>query len=177
MHFIFDEFKKYQKSSLDEVWYDDIFWCVFTLLMRRQAVEFGDVPPDAVARKLATEINVMDKRYRAYEVAILYELATWMRENHYHWYCGEEMNNSILLYLLDITGEKPDLNKPTLWEDEQPFFQITVQAEAFEQLDELLENHWYLLLWNREFEIDRKCSNVAKYGYIIFMKEGDEIDV
>lgn len=177
MHFIFDEFKKYQKSSLDEVWYDDIFWCVFTLLMRRQAVEYGDIPPDEVSRKLAAEINGMDKTYRSFEVAILYELTTWLRDHHYRWSCSQDMDKSILLFLLDITDKKPDLQGRNVWDEEGPCFEITVQGEAFDKLEELFEDHWFALLWKQYFEIDRKCSNVAKYGYIIFIKEGDDNDV
>ena len=82
------------------------------------------------------------------------------------------MKNSIMLYLLGITKIKPKLQRPSVWTSADPVFEIIVQDEAFDKLEELFESSWFTVVCNRYYEMDRKCSNTAKHGYIIISKEG-----
>ena len=124
--------------------HEDIYWCLFRLLMQRQAEEYETGPLDKVSRQLAAELTKMDQMRRSYDVAILLELTLWLREQHYHWYCSPEMKNSIMLYLLGITKIKPKLQRPSVWANADPTFEIVVQAEAFDKLEELFEDHWFI---------------------------------
>ena len=172
MKYLFDQYMDRRITSRDMIQHEDIYWCLFRLLMQRQAEEYETGPLDKVSRQLAAELTKMDQMRRSYDVAILLELTLWLREQHYHWYCSPEMKNSIMLYLLGITKIKPKLQRPSVWANADPTFEIVVQAEAFDKLEELFEDHWFTQVCNQHYEIDRKCSNTAKYGYIIFMKEG-----
>ena len=172
MKTIFDQFIEYADFSLDMIQPRDVYICLFSLLVKRQAEEYGNDVPEPAAKQLAAELTEMSQTYRLYEVAVLFEFTIWLREHHYHWYCSQEMKNSILLYLLGITNIKPKLQRPSVWASTDPTFEIVVQAEAFDKLEELFEDHWFTQVCNQHYEIDKKCSNTAKYGYIIFMKEG-----
>ena len=173
MKHLYDQFLKRRISSMDMIQHEDLYWCLFHLLMKRQAEEYGAVPPNNVSRQLAEELSQMDHMLRSYEVAVLFELTLWLRENQYHWFCSPEMENSILLYLLGITNTKPESQKASIWESADPVFEITVQGEAFDKLAELFETHWFTSVCNQYYEIERKHNNMAKYGCIIFTKEGD----
>ena len=164
-------------TSMDMIQHEDIYWCLFRLLMQRQTEEYGNDSLDKVSRQLAAELTKMDQTRRSFEVAVLFELTIWLRENHYRWNCSPEMKNSILLYLLGITKTKPKMQRPSVWIDEEPTFEIAVQDEAFDKLEELFEYHWFTQVCNQHYEISRNDSNTAKYGYIIITKEGDGIDV
>lgn len=171
---LYDQFIKQRIDSMDMIQHEDLYWCLFRLLMDRQSEEYGDVPPNDVSSRLAAELSKMDQTRRSYEVSILFELVIWLRENYYHWYCRPEMNNSILLYLLGIVKTKPKLQKPSIWAIAAPIFEVTVQAEAFDKLEELFETHWFTLVCNQHYEIDRRCSNTATYGHIKLVKEALE---
>ena len=173
----YDLFMKRRIPCVDMIQHEDIYWCLFRLLMERQAVEYGDVPSDNVTRQLAAELTKVDQTRRSFEVAVLFELTIWLRENRYHWYCSPEMKNSLLLYLLGITKIKPRLQRPSIWTSKEPVFEIVVQEEAFDKLEELFEDHWFTSVCNQHYEMDRKHSNTSKYGCIIFTKEGDDNDV
>ena len=168
---LYDQFIKQRIDSMDMIQHEDLYWCLFRLLMDRQSEEYGDDPPDDVSSQLAAELSKMDQTRRSYEVAVLFESVLWLRENHYHWYCSLEMNNSILLYLLGIANTKPKLQRPSIWTSETPIFELTMQAEAFDKLEELFDGHWFTLVCNQHYEIDRKCNNTATYGHILFVKE------
>ncbi len=172
MKTIFDQFIEYTDFSLDMIRPRDVYICLFSLLVKRQAEEYGNDVPEPAAEQLAAELTEMSQTYRLYEVAVLFELTEWLRDNHYHWYCSPEMKNSIMLYLLGVTKIKPKLQRPYVWASADPTFEIVVQDEAFDKLENLFEDHWFTLVCNQHYEIDRKYSNTAKYGYIIITKEG-----
>lgn len=174
MKYLFDQYMDCRITSMDMIQHEDLYWCLFRLLMQRQVEEYENGPLGKASRQLAAELTKMDQMRRSYEVAVLFELTLWLRENHYHWYCSPEMKNSIMLYLLGITNIKPKLQSPSVWASADPTFEIVVQAGAFGKLEELFEDHWFTQVCNQHYEIDRKCSNTAKYGYIIFMKEGEK---
>ena len=150
---------------------DDVFFCVFRLLMQRQAEVFGDDPPNIISEELAKEINTMRSTYTFFEVAILYELANWMRENHYRWECSDAMKHSLIMFLLGITGVMPEMQRPEAWtpgpwETDPAAFALTIPAGAFDLLEDLLEDHWFTLLWNRHCEVDRTSMKKASFGHI-----------
>ena len=173
----YDQFIERRITSMDMIRHEDIYWCLFRLLMQRQAEEYENDPRSKAARQLAAELTKMDRTRRSYEVAILFELTLWLRENQYHWYCSPEMKNSIMLYLLGITKIKPKLQRPSVWIGADPSFEIILQDEAFDKMEELFENHWFTQVCNQHYKIGRNNSKTAKYGYIIITKEGDGIDV
>ena len=178
---IFDDCGRFAKSTVDMATPSDVFFCVFQLLMQRQAEVFGDNPPDNITKALTKEINAMCSTYTFFEVAILYELSNWLRENQYPWRCSEAMKNSLSMFLLRITDEMPDMQKQessgsSLWEMDPPAFAITVEDDAFDQLEELMEDHWFTLLWKRHYKADRNSKTEASFGHIIIAKE-EEPDV
>ena len=178
---IFDVCGRFAKGTIDMAAPSDVFFCVFQLLMQRQAEVFGDNPPDNITKALTKEINAMCSTYTFFEVAILYELSNWLRENRYQWRCSEAMKNSLSMFLLGITDEMPDVQKQelsgsNLWEMDPPAFAITVECYAFDQLEELMEDHWFTLLWERHYKVDRNSKTEASFGHIMIAKE-EEPDV
>lgn len=168
---IFEESGRFAKSTVDMATPDDVYFCVFQLLIQRQAEVFGDNPSGRITDALAKEINAMSGTNTFFEVAILYELSNWLRENRYQWKCSDEMKNSLIMFLLGITDEMPDLQKQELWGKDTPAFAITVSSDAFDQLEDLLEDHWFTLLWERHYKLDRKNKTKATLGRIIITKE------
>lgn len=177
MNNIFDQFPKYQTESIDTIQDADLFLCIFSLVLKRQAEEYKNDLPLRIQRRLGREMTRIDQTRTVYEVAVLYELANWLRENHYRWVCGKEMERSMEMYFLGITETKLKWRKTRLWDEEQPKFEITIQAEAFGKLEKIFEDHWFTRVCNQHYEIDRKRCNTAKYGCIIITKEGDGTDV
>lgn len=173
MNYIFDQFRKYQNESIDMIQDADLFYCIFSLLLKRQAEEYRNRPPHRIQRQLAREMTRIDQTRTIYEVAVLYELANWLRENHYHWVCSNEMKRSMVMYFLGIIETKPKWRKTRLWDEERTMFEITIQAEAFDKLEEQFNRHWFTLVCNQYYEIDRKHGNTAKYGCIMITKEGE----
>lgn len=164
-------------TSMDMIQHEDVYVCLFSLLMKRQAEEYENGSLDRASRQLAAELTKMEQTCRSFEVAVLFELTIWLREHRFHWYCSPEMKNSILLYLLGITKNKPRLQRPSIWTSNEPVFEIVVQEEAFDKLEEQFNSHWFTLVCNQHYEINRKHGNTAKYGCIIFTKEGEGTDV
>ena len=178
---IFDDCGRFAKSTIDMATTSDVFFCVFQLLMQRQAEVFGDNPPDNITKALTKEINAMCSTYTFFEVAVLYELSNWLRENQYPWRCSEAMKNSLSMFLLGITDEMPDMQKQRPlgsgpWEMEPPVFAITVEDGAFDQIEKLMEDHWFTLLWERHYKVDRNSKTEASFGHIMIAKE-EEPDV
>lgn len=168
----YDQYMECRITSMDMIRHEDIYWCLFRLLMQRQAEEYGNDSQESVSTQLAAELTKIDQTRRSFEVAVLFELTLWLRENQYHWYCSPAMKNSILLYLLGITKIKPKRQRPSVWTGADPTFEIAVQDEAFDKLEELFECHWFTQVCNQHYEIGRNDSKTAKYGYIIITKNG-----
>ena len=173
---IFDDCGRFAKSTIDMAIPTDGYFCVFQLLMQRQAEVFGNNPPSNVLKALAKEINAMRSTYTFFEAAILYELSNWLRENRFQWRCSEAVKNSLSMFLLGITDELPDMQKQEAlssspWEEDPPAFAITVEDDAFDQLEELMEDHWFTLLWKRYYKVDRNSKTKASFGHIMIAKE------
>lgn len=69
--------------------------------------KYGEKPDELIAIRVEEEWHAMERCKVIFDVAALYELTTWLKENHYPYWMRALSGSSFILYLLGVTNGNP----------------------------------------------------------------------
>ena len=69
--------------------------------------KYGDMPDELIVKRIEEEWAAMERTNVIHDVAALYELAVWLKNNRYPYWMRSRSGSSFILYLLGITTGNP----------------------------------------------------------------------
>lgn len=76
---------------------------LYALISETLNEKYGDNPPRTITKRVADEWKEIQKSDLALDLAALYDIIAYCKENDYAYYMGREEASSLILYLLGIT--------------------------------------------------------------------------
>lgn len=83
--------------------YEEVEAKLYALISDSLHEKYGENPPRIIAKRVADEWEDIQKSDLALDLAALYDIIVYCKENDYVYYMGGEEGSSLILYLLGIT--------------------------------------------------------------------------